>query len=165
VSIYPSQHGCIDQDTKKDHRTNLRTELRSTIRLSPVPGSIPQPDPTPRVLVSHSESPDLRQGFWTKRVRRMIHPSGGRRGRIIRSSLDYLTQSVKESLYRGSEIRRFTSDPYTPKSFIPCLQIRPTEFQTGPRWGGPAAPQDPSDLSIISDPSDLSIISSRPRGP
>ena len=134
MSIYPSQHGCIDQDTKKDHRTNLRTELRSTIRLSPVPGSIPQPDPTPRVLVSHSESPDLRQGFWTKRVRRMIHPSGGRRGRIIRSSLDYLTQSVKESLYRGSEIRRFTSDLYTPNfSSLVCRSGPPS---TKPALGG-----------------------------
>ena len=95
---------------------------------------IPQPDPTPRVLVSHSESPDLRQGFWTKRVRRMIHPSGGRRGRIIRSSLDYLTQSVKESLYRGSEIRRFTSDLYTPNfSSLVCRSGPPS---TKPALGG-----------------------------
>ena len=133
MSIHPSQHGCIDQDTM-DQRTNLSSELRSPIRLSPVPGSLPQPDPAPRVLVSYSESPDLRQGFWTKRVRRMIHPSGGRRGRIIRSSLDYLTQSVKESLYRGSEIRRFTSDLYTPNfSSLVCRSGPPS---TKPALGG-----------------------------
>ena len=101
-------------------------------------------------------------GFWTKRVRRMIHPSGGRRGRIIRSSLDYLTQSVKESLYRGSEIRRFTSDPYTPNfSSLVCRSGPPS---TKPALGGEGQ-QSLRILRIFQSSQILRIFQSSHQGP
>ena len=85
-------------------RNYLRGELRTPIStiLLPQSGFSPRSifsvgDPAPRVLAGTPESPDLRQGFWTEIVRRIILPAPGA-GRIIRSYLDHFTRPVKDLL-------------------------------------------------------------------